>query len=69
MINCGKRWSRGRGVSRGDSGSIPPSAVSKLSQFRSPNICLCLSEETITADGPFYLVSVPGDVKNPTQGG
>ena len=24
---------------------------------------LCLSDETLTAVGPFYLVSMPGDVK------
>ena len=57
-----------RTVNRGDGGSIPPTAVSKLRQFRSPHICLCLSEETLKADGPFYLVSMPGEVKDPTQG-
>ena len=29
---------------------------------------LCLSEETLKAGGPFYLVSMPGEVKDPTQG-
>ena len=29
---------------------------------------LCLSEETLKAVGPFYLVSMPGEVKYPTQG-
>ena len=33
-------------VNRGDGGSIPPTAISKLRQFSSPHICLCLSEET-----------------------
>ena len=28
----------------------------------------CLSEETVKAVGPFYLVSTPGEVKDPTQG-
>ena len=58
-----------RTVNRVDSGSIPPAgtAVSKLGQFRSPHICLCLLEETLNAGGPFYLVSVPGEVKDPTQ--
>ena len=55
-------------VNRGDGGSIPPTAASKLWQFRSPHICLCLSEETLIAGGPFYLVSMPGEVKDPTQG-
>ena len=55
-------------VNRGDGGSIPPTAVSKLRQFRSPRVCLCLSEETLKAGGPFYLVSMAGEVKDPTQG-
>ena len=29
---------------------------------------LCLSDETLKAVGPFYLVSMLGDVKDPTQG-
>ena len=57
-----------RTVNQGDGGSIPPTAVSKLRQFRSPYICLCLSEETLKAGGPFYLVSMLGEVKDPTQG-
>ena len=42
----------------------------KLIQFHSPHICLCLSEETLKAGGPFkfYLVSMPGEVKDPAQG-
>ena len=66
----GERWSRGerRTVNWGDGGSIPPTAVSKLRQFRSPHICLCLSEETLKAGGPFFLVSMPGEVKDPTEG-
>ena len=27
---------------------------------------LCLSDETVTAVGPFYLVSMPVEVKDPT---
>ena len=53
-------------VNRGDGGSIPPTSVSKLRQFRSPHICLCLSEETLNAGGSFYLVSMPGEAKDPT---
>ena len=55
-------------VNRGDGGSIPPTAISKIRQFPSPHICLCLSEETLKAGGPFYLVSMPGEEKDPTQG-
>ena len=29
---------------------------------------LCLSGETVKAAGPFYRVSMPGEVKDPTQG-
>ena len=29
---------------------------------------LCLSDATIKAVGPFYMVSMPGEVKYPTQG-
>ena len=51
-------------VNREDGGSIPPTAVFiQLRRFRSPHICLCLSEETLKAGGPFYLVSMPGEVK------
>ena len=57
-----------RTVNRRDGGSIPPTAVSKFRQFLSPHICLCVSEETLKASGPFYLVSMPGEVKDPTQG-
>ena len=65
-------WSGGRAVerrtvNRGGGGSISPAAVSKLRQFRSPHICLCLSEETLKAGVPFYLVSMPGEVKDPTH--
>ena len=31
-------------------------------------VSLCLSDETVKAVGPFYLVSMPGEVKDPTQG-
>ena len=31
-------------------------------------LCQCLSEETLKAVGPFYLVSMPGEVKDSTQG-
>ena len=55
-------------VNRGDNGSIPPTAILKLRQFCSSHVSLCLSEETLNAGGPFYLVSIQGEVKDPTQG-
>ena len=57
-----------RFVNRGDGSSIPPTAVSKLWQFHAPHICLCLLEEALKAGGPFYLVSMPGEVKDHTPG-
>ena len=29
--------------------------------------CQCLSDETLKAVGPFYLVSMPGELKDPTS--
>ena len=66
MVSGGRVVER-RIINRGDGDSIPPTACTKLWQFRSPYICLCLSEETLKAGGPFYLVSMPGEVKDPTQ--
>ena len=43
------------------------SVISKLGQFYSPHFA-CLSEETLKTIGPFYLVSMPEEVKDPTQG-
>ena len=57
-----------RTVNRGDGGSIPPATVSKLRQFHPSHICPSLSEEILKTGGPFHLVSMPGDVKDPTQG-
>ena len=68
LVRSGGRAVERRTVNQGDGGSIPPTAVSKLRQFRLPHICLCLSEKTLNAGGPFYLVSMPGEVKDPTQG-
>ena len=48
--------------SRGDRGS------NHLLPFCVHPLCLCLSEETLKAVGPFYLMSMPGEVKDPTQG-
>ena len=66
-MGSGARVVEHRTVNRGDGGSIPPTAISKLRQFRSPHICGCLSQEILIDGGPFYLVSMPGEVKDPTQ--
>ena len=39
-----------------------------LSTVETVYINLCLSEEILEAVGPFYLVYLPGEVKDPTQG-
>ena len=42
--------------------------ASELWQFRLPRLASqCLLEETLKAVGPFYLVSMPGEVKDPTS--
>ena len=41
--------------------------VSKPGQFRSPNFA-CIFRKRLKAVGPFYLVSMPEEVKDPTQG-
>ena len=63
-VGSGGRAVERRTVNRGDGGSIPPTAISKLRQFLHPTFT-CLSEETLKA---FCLVSMPGEVKYPTQG-
>ena len=59
-VGSGGRAIERQTVNRGDGGSIPPTAVSKLRQFRSPHICLCLSEETLKADGPVVTLILSG---------
>ena len=63
-MGSGGRAVERRTVNRGDGGSIPPAAVSKLMHFRSPQICPCLSEETLKAGVPFYLISMAGEIKD-----
>ena len=49
-------------------GSNHTEAVWKLLAISFTPLCQCLSEETLKAVGPFYLVSMPGEVKYPTPG-
>ena len=53
-------------------GSIPGLGTWQMCKNLALNIrdcvSLCLSDETLKAVGPFYLVSMPGEVKDPTQG-
>ena len=39
----------------------------KLGSLGTP-LCLCLSEETLTVIGPFYIVLIPREVKGQTIG-
>ena len=64
-VGSGGRAVERQTVNRGDGHSIPPTAVSKLRQYRLPHICLCLSEETLKAGGPCVYAR---EVKDPTQG-
>ena len=41
--------------------------ASELWQFRLPRFAKCLSEDTLKAVGPFYMLSMPGEVKDPTS--
>ena len=61
MVEC-------RTVNRGDDGSIPPNSISKLKQLHDHHICLCLLEQTLKTGCSFYLVTMPGEVKDPTHG-
>ena len=47
------------------SGSYPTGAFGNISFAL---FYQCLSEDTLNAFGPFYLVSMPREVKYPTQG-
>ena len=57
-------WSSGRTLAL-DTGII---RCKNLALYIRDCESLCLSDETEKAVGPFYLVSMPGEVKYPTQG-
>ena len=63
-------WTRALTGDRTVNGSSP--AAVKTFRFGTLAIpftppCQCLSDETLKAVGPFYLVSMPGEVKDPTS--
>ena len=41
--------------------------VKNLALYITDCVSLCLSDETLKAVGPFYVVSMPGEVKYPTS--
>ena len=52
---------------------LEPASGNRVGVGSNPTIsftphCQCLSEETLKAIGPFYMVSMQGEVKDPTQG-
>ena len=71
LVFCGVRWPRGLehwlGLATGR--SRPGCGKLRFGTLVIPftPLCQCLSEETLKAVGPFYLVSMPGDVKDPTS--
>ena len=67
---CGARWSCNRAsdfLLKGPGFKTTCCYVETDAVSFTP-LCLCLSEVTIKAVGPFYLVSMSGEVKDPTQG-
>ena len=53
----------GRTFGQRDRRSKPRTAISKFGK-----LCSCPSEETLKDVGPFYMASMPGEVKDPSQG-
>ena len=75
--NWGGEWPSGLERRTGDCGflgEITSSVRILLAEFRFgtliipfTRLCQCLLEETLKDVGPFYPVSMPGEVKDPTQ--
>ena len=72
----GARWPSGleRWLGMATGHSRPGSNPTSVKTFRFgtlaipfTHLCQCLSDETLKAVGPFYLVSMPGEVKEPTS--
>ena len=70
------RWPSGleRWLGMATGHSRPGSSPTSVKTFRFGTLaipftllCQCLSDETLKAVGPFYLVSMPGEVKDPTS--
>ena len=64
MVGRGGQWLERATDNRVVAGSNPAEAVWKLWQFPLPHFA---SVETLKAVGPFYLVSMPGEVKYPNS--
>ena len=62
-------WVRASTGDRTVDGSTPTAGDFKFGTLAIPLtlLCQCLSDETLKAVGPFYLVSMPAEVKDPTS--
>ena len=62
-------WVRASTDDRTIDGSTPTAGDFEFGTLAIPLtlLCQCLSDETLKAVGPFYLVSMPGEVKDPTS--
>ena len=63
----GDRVVESRAFGRRNWGSRPPLPFQSLGNFVYPTLPASFGRDN-KAVGPFYLVSVPGEVKDPTQG-
>ena len=69
LAACGVWWSRGKALgfrSRGPGFKTTCYHFETWAISFTP-LCPCLLEDTLKAVGSFYLVSIPGEVKVPTQ--
>ena len=66
-VGCGGHVVERRAFGRRDQGLKPPAAILKLGQYRPPHFARVFWK-TLKVVGPFYLVSMPGEIKDPTQG-
>ena len=62
-------WVRASTGDRTIDGSTPTAGDFEFGTLAIPLtlLCQCLSDETLKAVGPFYLVSMLGEVKDPTS--
>ena len=67
MVSTTACHARGRRFAH-RTGNMTILGVKKLALHIRDCVSLCLSDETLKAVGPFYLVSMPGEVKDPAHG-
>ena len=62
-------WVRASTGDRTIDGSTPTAGDFEFGTLAIPLtlLCQCFSDDTLKAVGPFYLVSMPGEVKDPTS--